>query len=142
MATILVHIKIREGHEARFEDLARHMFEATHRDESAVREYQYWRGAAPRTYYTFMSFDDHRAFITHQTSDHHEDSSSDLRAAIEEIELEWVDPIDGASNLPPTDRQPAPTDANELIVKYTDLYAAAVAQWWKPLRDAAPGAST
>lgn len=134
MATILVHITVREGFEAQFEDLARAMFESTHSDESGVIEYQYWRGAEHRTYYTFMSFDDHRAFIDHQTSPHHEGASSDLRAAIEKISLEWVDPVDGASPLPPTDRQPAPVDADDLVVKYTDLYAASVAAWWKPLR--------
>lgn len=135
MATILAHIKIREGHEARFEALACEMYKATHANETAVREYQYWRGAEPRTYYTFMSFDDHRSFIVHQTSNHHEDRSGDLRDAIETIRLEWVDPIEEASALPPTNRQTAPDNADELVLDYTDLYAASVAAWWKPLRD-------
>ncbi|MET0908847.1 MAG: hypothetical protein ABWZ99_05200, partial [Ilumatobacteraceae bacterium] len=92
--------------------------------------YEYWRGAEPRTYYTLLSFDDHRAFIAHQTSDHHEAASPTLRDLIESLRLEWVDPVPGASALPPTRMQAPPPDANELVARYTDLYAAVVPAWW------------
>ena len=63
MATILAHITVRPGTEADFEALARTLYEGTHATESAVRHYEYWRGSEPRTYYTLLSFDDHRGFI-------------------------------------------------------------------------------
>jgi len=134
MATILAHITIRAGHEAAFEALAREMYASTHEREDAVLHYQYWRGAEPRSYYTLLAFDDHRAFIAHQASDHHEDATERLRAAIETIRLEWVDPIDGASPLPPTNDQSAAVAASDLERTYHETYPAMVAHWWSALR--------
>ena len=134
MATILAHITIRPGREADFEEIARELYERTHADEDDVLRYEYWRGADERTYYTLLSFPDHRTFIVHQTSDHHESASPALGGVIEAIRLEWVDPIAGASPLGPTDRQPAPDGADPLTLDYTDRYAAAVADWWHALR--------
>ena len=134
MATLLAHIIVKPGCEARFEAVARVLHEATHRNETAVSQYDYWRGAEPRSYYTLLSFDDHRGFILHQTSDHHELASPMIRDFVENIRLEWVDPVDGASNFPPTDMQTAPDGADELTVDYTDRFAAQVADWWLALR--------
>jgi len=134
MATILAHITIRAGGEERFEAIARDLYARTHRDETGVRRYEYWRGADPRTYYTLLSFDDHRTFIAHQTSAHHEDASPALGEVIEGMRLEWIDPILGASDLPPTEVQEALEGADELTLAYTDRFAAAVADWWRELR--------
>jgi quinol monooxygenase YgiN len=134
MATILAHITVRPGGEERFEAIACALYERTHRDEIGVRHYEYWRGADPRTYYTLLSFDDHRTFIVHQTSDHHEEASAGLGEVIEGMRLEWVDPIVGASDLPPTETQEAPAGADELTLAYTDRFTAAVADWWRALR--------
>ncbi len=137
MATILAHITVRPGMEADFEEMARTLYERTHAEETGVQRYEYWRGAEPRTYYTLLSFDDHQSFIRHQTSDHHEAASPQLGRVIEGLRLEWVDPIGAASPLPATEMQPAPDDASELVNTYTDRFAAAIAGWWEPLRDAA-----
>ena len=75
MATLLAHITVKPGSEERFEGIARDLYERTHANETGVLRYEYWRGGDPRTYYTLLSFDDHRAFIQHQTSDHHESAS-------------------------------------------------------------------
>ena len=131
MATILAHITVRQGSEAEFEALARTLYERTHATETGVRHYEYWRGATPRTYYTLLSFDDHRAFIAHQTSDHHETASPELGRMIESLRLEWVDPVPGASALSPTQMQPALPDADALTVAYTDRFAAVIADWWR-----------
>jgi len=130
MATLLAHITVKPGSEEAFEEIARTMYERTHADEPDVRRYEYWRGADPRTYYTLLSFDDHRALIVHQTSDHHETASPSIGEAVESIRLEWVDPIADASPLTATEMQPAPDDADELTVAYTDRFAAEVADWW------------
>lgn len=134
MATILAHITVRPGTEARFEAIARDLYAASHDSEPGLRYYEYWRGQAERTYYTLLAFDDHRAFIDHQTSDHHETASPRLGPVIESIRLEWVDPVGGASPLPPTEHQEAPDGADELTAAYTDRYAAAVADWWEGQR--------
>jgi quinol monooxygenase YgiN len=134
MATLLAHITVRPGAEAEFEAVARSLYERTHATESAVLRYEYWRGRDPRTYYTLLSFQDHRGFIAHQTSDHHETASPELGRLIEDLTLEWVDPIEGASELGPTEMQPAPEGADELTVAYTERFAALVAPWWEPLR--------
>jgi len=130
MATLLAHITVKPGCETRFEGIARELFERTHAVETGVLRYEYWRGHDPRTYYTLLSFDDHRAFITHQTSDHHETASPAIGETVESLRLEWVDPIAAASPLPTTAAQDAPDGADELTVKYTDRFAAVVADWW------------
>ena len=135
MATLLAHITVRPGSEAEFEELARTLYERTHATETGVRRYEYWRGADARTYYTLLSFDDHRAFIAHQTSDHHEAASPALGRLIEGLRLEWLDPIDGACGLRPTEMQPAPEHADDLTVASTDRHAAIIADWWTPLRE-------
>jgi len=135
MATLLAHITVRPGAEADFESIARTLYERTHATESGVRHYEYWRGSEPRTYYTLLAFDDHRAFVAHQASDHHEAASPQLGPVIERIRLEWVDPIDGASPLEPTEMQPAPVDADDLTADYTERYAARIADWWSPQRE-------
>ncbi len=134
MATILAHITIRPGTEAEFEAIAKDLYANSHGMERGLRYYEYWRGAAERTYYTLLAFDDHRAFIEHQTSDHHEASSPRLGPVIESIRLEFVDPIAGASPLPPTKHQEAPAEADELTIAYTKQFAADVAQWWYSMR--------
>lgn len=134
MATLLAHITVRAGAEADFEALASTLYERTHADESGVRRYEYWRGAEPRTYYTLLAFDDHRAFIAHQTSAHHEAASPELGRLIESLRLEWVDPVAGACELPPTAMQAAPDGASDLERDYTDRFAAIVAPWWPPSR--------
>ncbi len=134
MATLLAHITVRSGSEGRFEEIARELHERTHADEDAVLRYEYWRGADERTYYSLLAFPDHQAFLVHQTSDHHEHASPAIGAVVESIRLEWVDPIEGASDLPPTNSQPTPADADELTAKYAESYAAQVADWWLTLR--------
>ena len=136
MATLLAHITVRPGAEAEFEAVARTLYDRTHSIETGVRHYEYWRGAEPRTYYTLLSFDDHRAFIAHQTSDHHEAASPVLRGLVESLRLEWVDPVPGASELPPTEMQDAVPGADELVVAYTDRFAATVAEWWQTIETA------
>jgi quinol monooxygenase YgiN len=134
MATLLAHIRVAEDAEQRFEDIARRLYRATLDNEPAIVRYEYWRGEDPRQYYSLLSFTDHRAFIAHQTSEHHETASPEIGAVVESIRLEWVDPIQGASPLPPTDRQDAPAGADELTQKYTRRFAAQVAEWWLALR--------
>ena len=136
MATLLAHITVRPGAEAEFEALARALYERTHATETGVLRYEYWRGADERSYYTLLSFADHRAFIAHQTSDHHESASPELGRLIESLRLEWLDPIAGASELPATEMQPVPEGADDLTASYTDRFAAIIALWWEPLREA------
>jgi quinol monooxygenase YgiN len=130
MATILAHIRVKPGTEAAFEDIARRLFSATHDTETGVRRYEYWRGTEPRTYYTLLAFDDFRTFIRHQTSEHHEAASPEIGKVVEALRLEWVDPVQGASDLPPTASQELPVDADELTRTYATRFAAQIADWW------------
>jgi len=134
MATILAHLTIKEGCEERFEAIARQLHDGTFAHEDNVLRYEYWRGEHPRSYYTLLSFKDHRSFIEHQVSDHHEEASPQLGEVCEAIRLEWVDPIQASSPLPPTNAQDAPADADALTADYAKRYAANVADWWLALR--------
>jgi quinol monooxygenase YgiN len=135
MATILAHIQIKEGRERDFEAVVRGLHEATLQRESAVRHYEYWRGATPSLYYCLLAFEDFNAFIEHQTSDHHETASPKLADLIAEMKLEWVDPVAGASRLPPTNMQPLPDGSNELSQRYHRIFAATIQDWWLAIRD-------
>ena len=134
MSTLIAHITIAEGREAAFEAMAQELFEISTRVEPRLRRYEYWRGAEPRTYYAIVACDDFRAFIAHQTSDHHESLAPLLGTVIESIRLEFVDPVQGASELPRTEMQDPLPGADDLTVKYSSRYEAKIADWWLPLR--------
>jgi quinol monooxygenase YgiN len=134
MSTILAHLRVKPGEEARFEDLIRELYAASQATDVGLRHYQYWRGAEPGLYYCLLAYDDHRSFIAHQTSDHHESAAPRLGEMFADIRLEWVDPVAGASDLPPTETQDAPEGADELTAAYAQRFAAEIADWWSPLR--------
>lgn len=134
MATILAHITVKAGCEAQFEEIAAKLYADSHEHETNIRRYEYWRGADERSYYTLLSFDDQHGFLTHQTSDHHEEASPQIGAVVEAIRLEWVDPMTNASPLTPTNHQDAPDGADELTARYAKAYAVQVADWWLSLR--------
>jgi phytoene dehydrogenase-like protein len=132
MATILAHITIKEGQEAVFEASAQRLFAGSHAPgaEPALRRYEYWRGRTPRSYYTLLAFDDYLGFLAHQTSPHHEGEIGPLTESIETIDLEWLDPVQGASPLPVTASQPLPADASDLAKTYAEMFPAGVVDWW------------
>lgn len=134
MATILAHIQVKPGTEAAFERSAKALYEATHRLETGVRRYEYWRGDKPGSYYTLLSFDDYNTFLVHQSSDHHEEEGKNYGPLFESIRLEWLDPIQGASPLVSTNMQPLPAGASDLIRRYHEMLPAQVQEWWGPLR--------
>jgi quinol monooxygenase YgiN len=134
MATILAHLTVKPGMAARFETIAAELYRLTHEHETEVRRYEYWRGSEENTYYTLLSYDTFLDFIAHQVSDHHESASPQLGEVLAGIRLEWVDPIQAASPLTPTDGQEAPADAAELVQTYARRYGAQVADWWLSLR--------
>jgi quinol monooxygenase YgiN len=134
MATLLAHIRVRPGMEARFEQLATELFQATHANERAVRRYEYFRGADPGTYYALLSFDDYHGFLEHQSSDHHEVAVPGLGEVSESTRLEWIDPIQQASPLVPTDHQPLPDDASPVAAHYHERFGDITADWWRGLR--------
>lgn len=134
MATLLAHIRVRPGMEARFEEVVGELYRATHERESAVRRYEYFRGADPGAYYCLMSFDDYRGFLTHQSSAHHEAASPDLRELTDAIRLEWLDPLQLASPLPPTDSQPLLRDASVGMARHHERFGDIGESWWMELR--------
>ena len=136
MSTILAHIVIHPGKEDEFESLAVTMHAASHADEERLRAYGYWRAAEPRHYYSLLAFDDYLGFMAHQTSEHHETAGPSLRDCIEAITLEFVDPIEGASKLAPSNPQALPADASPLMKRYASRIPATVADWWVERRAA------
>lgn len=136
MATIIAHIRVKPGLEAAFERTARAMFAASHSKEKALQRYEYWRSQRAGEYYCILAFDDFRGFMTHQSSPHHEAAAAPLMDQIAELRLEWVDPVQGASPLPPTEPQALPADADALVRRYAEMMPVVMADWWTPLRRA------
>jgi quinol monooxygenase YgiN len=137
VATLLVHIRVRAGMEARFERVVAGLYRQTHEREPAVRRYEYFRGADPATYYCLLSFDDYRGFLAHQSSDHHESAGPELRELTDEMRLEWIDPLQQASLLAPTDPQPLPPDASPVAAHYHERFDPIGEPWWDALRSMA-----
>jgi quinol monooxygenase YgiN len=138
MATFLARIRVRNGEAARFEQIARDLYAGSHGAETALRRYEYWRGEEPNVYYTLASFDSYPGFLAHQTSDHHEKASPALREVIEEMHLEWVDPIGGASPLVPTVMAVPGEEASEAERAYAKRFDASPQPWWLDLRGERP----
>lgn len=134
MATLLAHITVHPGAEAKFEELARWMYRNTHTHERNVVRYEYWRGEKPGTYYCLESFPDLPGFFEHQTSPHHEDAGPQLREVIKDMRLEWVDPLRKGSPLAPTNPCDLPADANELVKKAHARFSV-FSEWWSAVRE-------
>jgi len=130
MATLLAHIQVKEGRAAEFEAIAADLYRETHAHEPACLRYEYWRGAEPGQYYSLLSFEDFHAFLRHQVSDHHETASPRIGDTCETVRLEWVDPLAEASELPATEMQELPDDADEKTTLYHRVFAAVVQEWW------------
>lgn len=132
MATLLAHIKIFEGKEKEFERVARELFKATHALEPGCRRYEYFRGEKPGHYYTLLSFDDFLTFIHHQVSPHHE--APDFGKLLETIRIEFLDPVQGANDLVPTEEQSLPANATDLMRQYAESHPLKVQGWWRKAR--------
>ncbi len=120
--------------EASFEANSRELYAASHANEPGLLRYEYWRGHEPRTYYTLLAFKDHAAFLTHQASDHHRLLTADLGEMVEDVQLEFVDPIDGASPLPAADTTTVIETSSPLIEHYAARYPATIEPWWDAQR--------
>ena len=123
MATLLVHIRVKEGFETEFEAIADELYEETHRHEHVLR-YEYWRSQSPGCWYALESFERYADFLAHQSSEYHERLAPRLREIMEEINLEWIDPLPGASPLPST------AEPTEDLGELAQRYPLRRAEWW------------
>jgi quinol monooxygenase YgiN len=132
MATLLCHIEINPGKEDEFEAVMKEMYRRTHSEEPNCVRYEYFRGGRPNMYYSLLSFTDRFAFLQHQASDYHE--GFDFASMIKNLEMEWVDPVTGASPLIPTESGELPQSAGEDIRAAAEIYQIEVQPWWQPHR--------
>ncbi|MCB1688006.1 MAG: antibiotic biosynthesis monooxygenase [Halioglobus sp.] len=132
MATLLCHIEINPGKEEEFEEVMKEMYRRTHAEEPNCVRYEYFRGARPSFYYCLLSFTDRLSFLQHQISDYHE--GFDFASMIRSLEMEWVDPVTGASPLIPTESSGLPEGASESIKSAAEMYQVVVQSWWQQHR--------
>jgi len=129
MTTLLAHIKIKPGAEAQWEAIMADMIAQTWGTETGVQRYEYWKGEAPNLYYCLLSFDDKWTFYRHQMSPHHE--GHDFAAVLEDIRLEYVDPVKGAGGgLPPTLDPALPEDADADLRTAQERFPLVIPAWW------------
>ena len=135
MSTVLIRLKIKDGMEKRYEEIQKALYEQTHRLEKGVLRYEAWRCQDPGVYYCLLAFADYNTFlIAHQLSAHHEEATPPLMEVIEDEQLEWVDPVQGASPLPPTNPQELPEDAPDIAKTYDEILRIVAPNWWNELR--------
>jgi quinol monooxygenase YgiN len=130
MATILAHITVKSGHESEFESLARALFSTSHEQEAGLLRYEYWRGQEVGFYYTLLSFRTYADFIAHQVSPHHEQAVSRLGEVIADLRLEWLDPLVGASDLPPTQSAHLDESSDPLVRRAARMFPVQIGSWW------------
>jgi quinol monooxygenase YgiN len=128
MATILAHIEIKPGKEEKWEAIMADMVRQTFEEEEGVLRYEYFKGQKPNFYYCLLSFRDKWAYYLHQASDYHE--GHDFADVIASLELEYLDPVSGACDLPATGNPPLPADASETLRQTEAAFPIAVAAWW------------
>lgn len=129
MASLLAHIRIKPGKEAKWEAIIHDMVTQTFATEDGVIRYEYWKGQEPLSYYCLLSFKDKRAFYHHQMSDHHE--GHDFADVLAGIRLEYIDPVEGAGGgLPPTLDPALPDDASEAMKTAQERFPLDIAAWW------------
>ena len=132
MATLLCHITINKGKEEAFEAVMLDMYRRTHAEEPDCLRYEYFRGAEPRCYYCLLSYGTWESFLLHQVSDYHE--GHDFAGMIESLQMEWVDPVQGASPLPATSAEAMPANLNELLRQAAKTYPVGTQAWWQDHR--------
>ena len=129
MTTLLAHIRIKPGKEQKWEAIMRDMVAQTFATEQGVVRYEYWKGQAQNHYYCLLSFTDKWAFYAHQMSDHHE--GHDFADVLAGIELEYVDPVQGAGGGLSATLDPAlPDDASEAMRTAQARFPLAIPGWW------------
>lgn len=128
MTTLLAKIKIREGGETQWESAIAQLVEKTMATETEVIRYEYWKAQAPNTWYALLAFTDKDAFYTHQDADYHRDGG--YGELIEDITLEFVDPVATASPLPRTVNTPLPENAPPNITEWEEISPVEEADWW------------
>ncbi|MCP5179091.1 MAG: antibiotic biosynthesis monooxygenase [Pseudomonadales bacterium] len=128
MATLLARLKVRAGMEARWETMMAELVDNTLAHETGVIRYEYWKGQEPRTWYGLLSFVSKLAFFTHQDAPYHRDQP--YGDCIEDMHLEWLDPVDGASPLPHTTDSPLPADTPDNLREWENRSPIQVADWW------------
>ena len=129
MATLLAHIRIQPGKEAKWEAIMADMVKQTFATEQGVVRYEYWKGQDALTYYCLLSFSDKWAFYHHQMSDHHE--GHDFADVLADIKLEYVDPVQGAGGgLARTEDPALPTDASEAMRTAQARFPLSIPDWW------------
>lgn len=138
MATILAHIAVTSGREAEFEELAQALYRASHATEDGLLRYEYWRGQEVGRYYTLLSFRSYADFISHQVSPHHEEASAKLGSVISDLRLEWLDPVHGASDLPPARQDVLGHSTDPLVLRAARLFPIEFGAWW-PARESDSG---
>ena len=129
MTTLLAHIRIKPGKEAKWEAIIADMVAQTAATETGVLRYEYWKGQAENMYYCLLSFDDKWAFYRHQMSEHHE--GHDFADVLAGIELEYLDPVQGSGGgLPATLDAPLPDDADQAMRTAQERFPLSIPAWW------------
>jgi quinol monooxygenase YgiN len=129
MATLLAHIHIKPGKEAKWEAIMHDMVRQTFGTEEGVLRYEYWKGHEENAYYCLLSFKDKWAFYHHQMSEHHE--GHDFADVLAGIRLEYIDPVEGAGGgLPHTTDPALPDDASEEMRIAQERFPLTIPAWW------------
>jgi hypothetical protein len=90
--------------EEQFENVMREMHRRTKMHEPFNIHYDLWRGRERGQYYALLSFRNEDAFWHHQNAWYHNDTARLRECFASPVDIEFVDPVMGASTLPENDK--------------------------------------
>jgi quinol monooxygenase YgiN len=136
MSSLLAHVKVVEGQEKKFEKLQKELYRQSHANEDCIIRYEHYRGRERNSYYSLLVYPTYLDFLLkHQISEYHEAAGAQFPGVIKDLDLEWLDPIEGAAPVGITEMQELPTDSPSLAKDYIKSYPAVIQDWWLRLRN-------
>lgn len=128
MLTLMSVHTVAPGREEEYEKIQRHLADCTWREEPETIRYEHFRGTKRGQYISILTFKDMETFLDHQMADYHDEVNWD--GLFVEHEMQWLDPLQGANDLPPTDVEPLPADTSAQRRAYAAMLPAEKPSWW------------
>lgn len=135
MATLFCSLDIKADKLGEWERIITKLVNATREHEPDCLRYEYYRSSKDNRYYVLLSFHGATEFYEHQGADYHNRYFAEAMSFIEDLALEWIDPIrNGGSGLPSTYIQPISENASAQAKAEVSKCPIVVQQWWDTLR--------
>ena len=127
MITLMTRQKVNPGRVDDYIAIQQKLWKLTHDNEPNMVRYEHFRAEEPNVFISLLSFNSYKDFLDHQVVDYHHEVDWD--GVFEDISLQWVEPLQGANTLEPTDLS-LPDDLDEARKFYVSMMKTERPEWW------------